>query len=154
MIGLVAALAAAVALVACSEQPASGVYGSHLYSCCSEVTANTIWHPGQRLTLHWTAEPPGVTTNATPHQVTLKLGLTGPYPTVEALKQATSQGTTPAGVRTVNAAPVTVNDRTVETPVSTLNLPADLAAGYYNLDTESISSGNSTGGGAVVMIAP
>jgi hypothetical protein len=154
MIGLVTALAVAVVLIACSDQPSIRVYGSHGYSCCAEVTGETTWHPGQQLTLHWTPTPPVRTTNDVPRQIVLKLSLTGPFPTVDALEQRLSQGTTPAGVRTVNAAPLTVNDRTVETPVSTLTLPADLAAGYYNLDAESASADGSSGGGAVVFIAP
>jgi hypothetical protein len=153
MIGLVMALVAAVVLVDCSEQPSSGVYGSHGYSCCTEVTGTTSWHPGHKLMLHWTPLPPGMTTDSTPRPIVLNLSLSGPYPTVDALKHAISQGSTSAGVRTVNGEPITVDDRTYATPASTLNLPSDLAPGYYNLAAKSSFIGSSAGG-AIVIILP
>src|SRR5438132_270010 len=127
-------------LVACSGPASNVVYASHGYSCCIELTGNTTWHPSQQLTLHWTPQTQAMTTDATPHQIVLKLGLTGPFPTVDALKLAISQGTTSSKVRTISAEPLMVNDRTYDTPVSALKLPADLAPGYYNLGPESSSA--------------
>jgi hypothetical protein len=129
-------------------------YAAHSYSCCAELGANTTWHRGQQLALHWTAEPQGMTADDTRHQIVLKLSLTGPFPSVDALKQAISQGSHPAGVKTIASQPVTVNDRTFDTPVSTLDLPPDLAPGYYNLGTESARAGLTVAGSAVVIIAP
>ncbi|HXN57078.1 MAG TPA: hypothetical protein VN912_00660 [Candidatus Angelobacter sp.] len=80
------------------------------------------------------------------------MSLTGPFPTIDALKQATSQGVRPAGVTTINAAPITVNDRDVVTPVSELDLPSDLAHGWYNLATQASSAGLSAGGGAIINV--
>jgi hypothetical protein len=144
-----------VILGACSGPSSPDVfYAAHGYSCCTEITGTTTWHRGQQLTLHWTPTPPARTANGTPHRIVLSLSLTGPYPTVDALKQATSQGTHPAGVRTISAPQLTANDRTVELPVSMLDLPADLAPGYYNLDAESSAAGLAIAGDAVVVITP
>ena len=154
MRGILIAAAVGLGLVACSGPSSNVVYASHGYSCCIELTGNTTWHPGQQLTLHWTPQPPAMTTDATPHQIVLKLVLTGPFPTVDALKQAISQGTRSSNVRTISAETLMVNDRTYDTPASTLKLPADLAPGYYNLDPESSSGGLTAGGSAVVLIAP
>ena len=124
-----------IVLSACGEQPA--IYGAHSYNCCTENTGNLTWHAGQRVTLHWQPTPPGRTTDPNPRQIVLSLSLTGPFATVDALKQATSQGLKPAGVRTVSAAPVSVDDRIVLSPISQLDLPADLPPGYYNLATQA-----------------
>src|SRR5438270_8973041 len=124
----ISALVAGLLLSACSTQPASsGVsYAVHSYACCAEITGNNSWHAGQHVTLHWQPQPPATTTDAKPHQISLSISLTGPFASVDALKQATSQGTKPAGVRTIDAAPVAVNDRDVVSPSSQLDLPADL----------------------------
>jgi hypothetical protein len=138
-------------LSACGEQPA--IYGAHSYNCCTENTGNLTWHAGQRVTLHWQPTPPGRTTDPNPRQIVLSVSLTGPFATVDALKQATSQGLTPAGVRTVHAASVSVDDRIVVSPVSQLDLPADLPPGYYNLASQAAESGGSAGGGAIVVVS-
>lgn len=139
-------------LSGCGEQPA--MYGTHSYSCCTENTGNLTWHAGQRLALHWQPTPPGLTTDASPHQIVLSVSLTGPFASVDVLKQATSQRSKPAGVRTVSAAPVSVDDRIVVSPVSQLDLPADLPPGYYNLATQAAEAGGSAGGGAIVIVVP
>ncbi len=135
------------------------IYGAHSYSCCDEITFNhtghnLTWHPGQSLTLHWRPTPPGRTTDPTRHQIVLSLSLTGPFANVDALKQAISQGSKPAGVRTISAAPVSANDKTVEAPASQLYLPSDLPPGYYNLTTQASEAGQSWGGDAVVIVVP
>jgi hypothetical protein len=84
----------------------------------------------------------------------LSLNLTGPFANVDALKQAISQGSKPAGVRTISAAPVFANDKVVELPASQLYLPADLLPGFYNLATQTAEAGQSWGGGAVVKVIP
>jgi hypothetical protein len=149
-------IASVLVLCACSGQPAdSGVsYAIHGYSCCTEITGNNTWHAGQHVTLHWQPQSPGTTTNANPHQIVLTVSLTGPFPSVDALKQATSQGSKPAGAKTINADLLAVNDRTSATPASQLDLPSDLPPGYYNLATQSASAGLSAGGAAVVDVVP
>ena len=141
-----------VVLSGCGEQPA--IYGAHSYNCCIENTGNLTWHAGQSLTLHWQSTPPVRTTDPNPHQIVLSLSLTGPFGSVDVLKQATSQGSKPAGVRTVSAAPVSVDDRIVLSPVSQLDLPADLPPGYYNLATQAGNAGGSAVGGAIVIVVP
>src|ERR1700675_552652 len=130
------AIAGGVVLSACTGPPQQNpafTYSVHSYGCCAENTENTTRHAGQHLTLHWQPATPGSTTDASPHQILLSASLTGPFATVVALKQAISQGSKPAGVRTISAAPVSVTDRDAVTPASQLDLPADLPPGYYNL---------------------
>jgi hypothetical protein len=145
----------ALLLSACSAQPSSGVtYAVYRYGCCAEIGGNDSWHPGQHLTLHWQQQAAGATSDATPHQMVLSASLTGPFASVDALKQDTSQGTKPAGARTISAVPLTLNDRTGAEPTSQLDLPADLAPGYYNLATGGSSGGQSWGGGAIIIVGP
>ena len=147
------AIAGGLALSACAGSASSGaIYSSHSYNCCVENTGTLSWHAGQRVTLHWQPTPPVTTTDPNPHQIVLSISLTGPFPSVDALKQATSQGLKPAGVTIINAAPITVNDRDVVAPASELDLPSDLAPGYYNLAQQAAEGGQSAGGGAIVNV--
>ena len=148
-------LVCALVVCACSGQPSSGItYATYTYACCSENTGNLTWHAGQHVTLHWQAKAGRQTADAITHPIVLSAVLTGPFSTVDALKQATGQGQKPSGVRIITAAPVSVNDRTVATPASELELPSDLPPGYYNLETRTAEGGQSAGGGAIVVVAP
>jgi hypothetical protein len=146
----------ALLIPACSAQPATSdaIYGRHSYACCSDNTGTLSWHAGQHLTLHWQPTPPERTTDPNPHQIVLSVSLIGPFPSVDALKQAADQGARPAGTTITTAAPITVNDRDVVAPASELNLPSDLAPGYYNLETQSASGSYSSRGGTVVHVIP
>lgn len=148
-------IAAAFVLTSCS--PSSSVstvsYPAYTYTCCAEITAITIWQPGQHVTLHWTSQLTK-TTDVTPHAISLRLTLTGPFGTVAQLKTAISSGSRPAGVRSISAPDLSVTDFTGGTPASELDLPANLPPGYYNLDTVTASGGSSAGGGAIIQIAP
>jgi hypothetical protein len=139
-------------LSGCGQPPT--FYAAHSYNCCIENTGNLTWHAGEKVTLTWQPTPGGMTTDDNRHQIVLSVSLTGPFATVDALKWATSQGLKPPGVRTINAVPLTVNDRTFLTPVSQLDLPADLPPGYYNLAQQSAQSGGSVVAGAIVIVAP
>lgn len=145
-------MAIGVVLSGCGQQPA--FYAAHSYNCCTENTGNLTWHAGQSVALHWEPTPGGMTTDSNKHTIVLSVSLTGPFASVDALKQATSQGSKPVGVRTINAAPVSVDDRTFLNPTSQLDLPADLPHGYYNLATQAATAGGSAGGGAIVIVVP
>jgi hypothetical protein len=84
----------------------------------------------------------------------LSLNLTGPFANVDALKQAISQGSKLAGVRTISAAPVFANDKVVEAPASQLYLPADLPPGFYNVASQTVEAGQSLGGAAIIKVIP
>ncbi|HVS07648.1 MAG TPA: hypothetical protein VHK65_15980 [Candidatus Dormibacteraeota bacterium] len=145
-------IATGLVLSGCGQQPT--FYAAHSYNCCIENTGNLTWHAGQSVALHWQSTPAVMTTDSNRHAIFLSVSLTGPFASVDALKQATSHGSKPAGVRTITAAPVSANDRTVETPASQLDLPADLPPGYYNLGTQAAVGSGSAGGGAIVIVVP
>lgn len=135
-----------------SPAPASGVtYATYTYNCCAEISAGmTSWHPGQHVILHWTAAAGPQTTHKAPRALTLRVTLIGPFASVDALKQAISQRQIPPGVRSIDAATPAVTDRTGGTPE--LDLPADLPAGYYNLDMLIGSGGNTSGAATIITI--
>jgi hypothetical protein len=141
-----------VVLSGCGQPPA--FYAAHSYNCCIENTGNLTWHAGEKVTLTWQPTPGGMTTDDNRHQIVLSVSLTGPFATVDTLKQATSQGSKPPGVRTVTTAPVSADDRTFSTPISELDLPADLPPGYYNLATQTAQGTGAARGGAIVIVIP
>jgi hypothetical protein len=147
--------AAALLLGACASQPSASspaIYPIHSYRCCSDFDPQVAWHAGQHVTLHWEPVAGAPTADNHSHQVTLRLTLTGPFPSVDALKQGINQGHTPAGVRSIDAAALSASDRSVDTPVSELDLPPNLAPGYYNLASSAGIGGNTAGGSGIVII--
>jgi hypothetical protein len=104
------------------------------------------WHPGQLIAVQWTAESTGMTADDTQHRITLTALLTGPYTSVAALKA----GGLPS--ETLKAAPLLVTDRTPGNPITTIALPLDLAAGWYNLATTASTAGGSGGGATVIQV--
>ena len=152
------ALLAAVAVVGvgvlvggCSRPAAAPTvgYARYGYSCCQPGPPE-VAHPGQVITLHWVtaAQPPTPAATATP--VTLSAWLTGPFPTVAALKTAMTAASPPAAA--VTAAAVRTTDRVGGTPISTLPLPAQAPAGFYDLRTSVVSGGGALAGDAVVQV--
>ena len=148
------AVAACLLLAACSSAPVTSgeSYQTYAYNCCAEISEITVWHPGEHLTLHWQSQANGTTTVSTPQTVKLRLTLTGPFSTVDALKTAITSHRIPTGVRSIDAETPAVSDRTGGTPASELNLPADLAPGYYNLEQSESIGANSVSGGVVVAV--
>ena len=139
---------AAPVLVGCS--PSSPVAVGHeqfRFTCCANSEALThAWHPGQLITLQWSAESAGMTADDAQLPITLTATFTGPYASVAALKAG---GTHAA---TLLAAPIRVTDRTSGGAVSTIALPLDLAAGWYDLVTTIRSARSSTGGATVIQV--
>ena len=84
--------------------------------------------------------------------VTLRATLTGPYSSVNALKQAVSQHQVGSGIRVIEGSPLKTTDRAGGNPATELILPADLRPGYYNLATEVASGGMVASAATVVTI--
>jgi hypothetical protein len=108
---------------------------------------NRTWQPGETLTVHWIAKEASPTADPTPHKIKLNTALSGTYADVGSLK---------AGARAAHylqAATITVDDRTPATPVSTIPLPPDLPPGVYNLAIEvDFGGGNRMSAASVVRV--
>jgi hypothetical protein len=146
-----AALAAPVTAVvtsACSSPtPTNTVsYQSFRFTCCASSVVLQAWHPGHDVALHWIGESAGVTSDDAKHPITLAAVLTGPYASVALLKAGG------AHADTIFASPMHVTDRTPGNPVSSIGLPIDLPAGWYNLATTIRSAGGSVSSGSVIKV--
>ncbi|MFI5287851.1 MAG: hypothetical protein ACHQ4F_16260 [Candidatus Dormibacteria bacterium] len=142
------ALAASI-VVGCSPSPTVAVrYAQFQFTCCANADALVhVWHPGQVITLQWSAQGAGMSFADVQHPITLSAMFTGPYTSVAALKAGGTHS------ETLRASSIRVTDRTSGGAVSTIALPLDLAAGWYNLVTTIKSSGGSTGGAMVIQVA-
>jgi hypothetical protein len=141
----------ALLLAACSSEGSNpgNTYAIYSYNCCVELSGQTIWHAGDHLTLHWRSETRQVP-DRTAHLVSLRLTLTGPFQTVDSLKQVISQKQVPRGLHSIQAATLAVTDRSGGAPASQLDLPPDLAPGFYNLGS-IIAEGNYQGSGGIII---
>jgi hypothetical protein len=127
---------------------ASGVsYATTRFTCCTRADVEQVWRPGETLTVHWIAQDGARTADAAPHAVRLTVTLTGPYADAASLKRAA------AAARRLEAAAITVDDRTATAPISAIALPADLPPGLYDLAFEvDLGGGNRMGGASVVRV--
>jgi hypothetical protein len=90
---------------------------------------------------------------APPPQVTLTASLTGPYRSVEDLKAADTDVTTPTGASTLTAQPVQPSGQPAEQPVSVIALPATAVPGYYQLLTTAAEPAGAVSSGSVIQVA-
>lgn len=144
-----AALGLSAFISGCSSPiPPSGVsYEQVRFTCCVNSTALLrAWHPGQKMTVEWGAESAGTTADDTQHAITLTALLTGPYASVAAVKASGIHSAT------LLAPPLHVTDRSPGSPVSTIALPLDMAAGWYNLATTIRSDAGTVDGSTVIQV--
>jgi hypothetical protein len=149
---LATVVVATVSLTGCSTANSGNSIRHQLYTytCCEGSSAlEPVRHPGETLTLQWIAESAGTTSDSTSRSITLAAVLTGPYQNVAGSKNGS------AAPLTLRALPVVTTDRTKASPVSTIVLPVDLLAGFYNLaeDTE-LFHGNRVGSATIIQVSP
>jgi hypothetical protein len=106
----------ALTLAACAT---SGTANGHEYeqfrvSCCVDTSLQTDWHPGGTVTLHWIVAGAGTTTDPVAAPIRLTAAISGPYPSVAALKAGGSES------ETLTAAPLHLSARNPGNPVSTM----------------------------------
>jgi hypothetical protein len=152
-VGIVACLAVPL-LASCSAEPVKPVATTQMaYSCCEAKDVDTLYQPGQTVTVHWTVQSPD-NPAASPPQVELAARLTGPYATVDGLKAATADTRSAAGEVTFTAAPVRPSGAPDERPVSTIAIGPDAKPGYYSLITSIREDGDTADGAGIVRVVP
>lgn len=146
-----AALGVAALTAGCGSRAATPAvqYARYQYSCCQNGLP-TVAHPGQDILLRWTASAEAPTTSTGTTAVTLSASVTGPFPTVTALKTAMSATKPPAPA--ARAVDVRTTDRAGGTPVSTVALPALAPPGFYDVRTAVVSGGGMSSGDAIVQV--
>ena len=146
--GMIALVASVVAGCSACSSTVAVSYERFQFTCCANSAALThAWHPGQVITLQWSAESVGMTADDSQHPITLTAILTGPYASVASLKAGGTHS------ETLLASPMRVTDRTASSADSQIALPLDLAPGWYNLVTTIKSPGGSTSGATVIQVA-
>jgi hypothetical protein len=139
------ALSGVLVIGCASAIPAASTAGV-TYTCCAQDLGTTTWRPGQQLRITWVPQGQPARGAGTS---TLTAVLTGPYPTVTALKAANDRGTDRS--RIVAAAPaIRASGSRVSSPVSIVTIPADAARGYYNLRVHA-AAGNVASYGATII---
>ncbi len=144
------ALAASVVVGCSPSRPTASVsFQQFQFTCCANAEALTrAWHPGQVMSLQWSAVSAGMTATDVQHGITLTAVLTGPYSSVAAVKARGPHSLT------LSSSALRVTDRTSGTEISTITLPVDLAAGWYDLVTSVASAGGRTEGATVLQVTP
>ncbi|GIJ23452.1 hypothetical protein [Micromonospora lutea] len=124
------------------------------YTCCETADIDRLYTPGQMFTLHWMVEVSGEQSTAPPRPVDLEAELTGPFSSVEELKAALESSTGPAGRAVFKAETVRASGEPGYRPVSTIAIPTDAEAGFYNLTTTIVDDDHSTSGMSIVEVVP
>lgn len=144
------------AVSACAGQgPQSDAVAQVTYSCCEAKDVETLYRPGQTLTIHWIvnrSDEPGATTQP----VELAAHLTGPFATVEELKAATGDARAVPGLATFRAAVIRPSGIPDERPVSVITIGSAAGTGYYNLSTTvtQLDEGSRAGGDGIIQVVP
>ncbi|HET9780451.1 MAG TPA: hypothetical protein VFR33_01625 [Candidatus Dormibacteraeota bacterium] len=140
-----------VAATACGagSQPPPVTFTQYQLTCCAEADIDHAWQPGTTVELHWIVMANTVTTVNPSHKAVSTAQLLGPFSDVDTLKHAT------AGQYVVQGSIVAIDDRVppATPPVSVFILPADLPAGYYQLNIHTdLGDGTSLGSGSIVQV--
>lgn len=139
----------------CGSGPSTTAAGTPTtYTCCDGKDVDTVYEPGQEMTVHWIVRP-GTDPTAKPAQVELTARLAGPYADVNELKSAAG-GTarTVSGELTFEAQPVRPSGAAGERPVSVISIAEDALPGYYNLIFAVHEGDGGVSGASVVRVAP
>jgi hypothetical protein len=144
---IIAASLALSGLVGCATTGSRPATGGTSYTCCAAKNVDTLYHPGDTLTVHWIVRPSDAgTRNSVPVELTAVL--TGSFGSVDALKAGAS------GSVRYAAAPIHPTGSPGEQPVSTIVIGSDAPPGYYNLATAATQGGGSAGGASIVRVVP
>lgn len=126
-------------------------YQVHEYQCCSAADIDTIYSPGQTVSLHWTPHRVSVTAPVMPSGPTISANLYGPYASVSSLKvPSTGPPGKPFATAKLLRPSIAIAQRSLS---SDLPIPTDAAPGYYRVDTTTTwSKGNSTSGSSIIQV--
>ncbi|MEV4210103.1 hypothetical protein [Micromonospora sp. NPDC049662] len=150
---VVACLALLVTPGCSSWRPTTAAGTPTTYTCCDGEDVDTVYQPGQEMTVHWIVRP-GTDPAAKPAKAELTARLTGPYGDVSEVKSAGGGTARPAlGEVTFEAQPVRPSGAAGERPVSVIPIAEDALPGYYNLIFAVHQGGEGVSGASVVRVA-
>jgi hypothetical protein len=146
--GLITVLLATTALPAGSSTARTPRYD---YGCCQATLVNTVYHPGDRIALHWIRRALSPSTRP-PVTMTLSVTVTGPYVSVMTLKLSATKRIHTTARFTLKAPAIKVFDTIAARPVSVVRLPASATAGYYNLATKVSTTNFGVGAATIIRV--
>lgn len=119
------------------------------FTCCVSGDIRPIRHPGEAVKLHWINSSSDPASTGGVATVRLEAGLSGPFDSVDELKAAEG------GTATITAPVVLATTEPGSAPVSTLRIPKDASAGFYDLTTTISQGGGVTySSGSVIRVEP
>ena len=124
---------------------------AYSYTCCEASVVNTIYHPGQTIVVHWSRTQYSLDGNRAA-TITLSMGLTGPFRTVNSLKHESIGAHPHLGRTTASSALIHLKDNVVDSPVSRIQIPKDAGSGYYNMTTKTGTKDLWVSGATVIRI--
>ena len=123
------------------------------YTCCSGSVGAHAYHPGEIIAVRW-KRVASRETQRSPIDITLIVSATGPYASVAALRRAFAKAHPNYGRTNFEAKPIELSDTTPAYPVSSLRIPNNAGAGFYNL-TEIVQKGlHFSSGKSIVTVRP
>jgi hypothetical protein len=136
-------------LAACTAQPQITLHANYQYNIAQAPRGATFQEQGgyyklgyeAHVPIIWEASSDGERLMNVPLQVVLTAKLFGPYGSLEALKQSSSDNGRSDGPAVALAPPLHTDSWTNKTQLSFLPLPTRLAAGYYRLVEDFCSYG-------------
>ena len=138
-------------LVSCSAPLWNATsHKTYTYAHFNSTAAGTM-HPGDRITLTWSATPSSDSNEATPAHITLNAVLFGPLSSPTATGDRPSCLATPRNV-VAEATPIQTDDWTNTTETSVLLLPQNLPPGYYVWVQKAGNESVCTWGKGVIMV--
>lgn len=127
----------ALAATGCGSAPPAGQrHAAFTFSCCAARDLDRVYHPGEVVTLHWTAHRQSPQSQPTTAPLWLHASLSGAFGSPRSAKSGDSG---PDAV--VRAKAVRASELRPSRPVSRLRIPRDATPGFYNLTT-SIETGD------------
>jgi hypothetical protein len=140
-----------ITAAACAVTSPAAAPKGPTYSCCQTADIQREYRPGETLAIHWIVVPGEAGAGTQSQQLELNASLAGPFGKVDELK---ADDAARAAVSTLTAEPVRPSGVAGEQPVSTIAIPSDAAAGFYNLVTSVSEPGGSVSGASVIRVVP
>jgi hypothetical protein len=157
LIGIFALTTLVLSPTTSGAQTPNSYHATFTYECCSAsaLLVNTIYHPGDVLTLKWIPETNTPTLSKQPtFTIVLSANISGPFASVVSLKKAFTRAHPKRGRVNSKAITVRLSNRKSANPVSIIRIPANASKGYYELSTSMAGGSVAVSGGSVIRIAP
>jgi hypothetical protein len=123
------------------------------FTCCQQLGADPVFHPGEYMNLQWQSEWVG-TGSTSRYRVTLNTQVIGPFSSLKKLKQSWIVVRPNEKQIDVKARTLRVLNNYARAPFSIVKIPAHAPAGYYELQFSTLENGVTSSGATFVQVRP